>query len=205
MLKWHALPFIWWELPYEEFLQERRGRMAQVIRAGYQKLCGAVGPIHVAPMSVAELLRSGESDSVEFKSSLRINLNTHQQDPRIELSALKTIAGFLNAQGGTLVVGVADDGRVLGIGADAFDSDDRMSLHLVNLVRDRIGPVFLPYVHPHFEDSDGGRVLVIRCEKGPKPAFVKDGQIERFYVRGGNATAELSGNSVMDYVKARFR
>jgi len=80
-----------------------------------------------------------------------------------------------------------------------------MGLHLVNLIRDRIGDIFLPYVHPHFEDEDDQRVFLIRCEKGPKPAFVKDGAVQRFYVRGANATVELSGSSVMDYGKAHFK
>jgi predicted HTH transcriptional regulator len=118
---------------------------------------------------------------------------------------LKTIAGFLNAHGGTLMIGVDDDGKVLGLAADGFPKEDQMGLHLVNLIRDRIGDIFLPYVHPHFEDEDDERVLVIRCEKGPKSAFVKDGSVQRFYVRGANATVELSGSSLMDYVKAHFK
>jgi predicted HTH transcriptional regulator len=147
----------------------------------------------------------GESGSIEFKSTLRTNLHTGEADDRMQLSALKTIAGFLNAHGGTLVVGVADDGKVVGLDADNFPNEDKMSLHLVNLVRDRIGEIALPYVHPHFDEEESERVLVIRCEKGPKPAFVKDGPVHRFYVRGANATAELSGSSVTDYVKARFQ
>jgi hypothetical protein len=71
-------------------------------------------------------------------------------------------------------------------------------------VKDRIGEVFLPYIHPHFQDENGARVLAIRCEKGPKAAFLKDGNLQRFFVRGGNATTELSGASVTDYVKQRF-
>jgi predicted HTH transcriptional regulator len=103
------------------------------------------------------------------------------------------------------MIGVDDDGKVLGLGADGFPSEDKMGLHLVNLIRDRIGDVFLPYVHPHFEDEDDQRVLIIRCEKGPKSAFVKDGSAQRSYVRGANATVELSGSSLMDYVKAHFK
>jgi hypothetical protein len=68
-----------------------------------------------------------------------------------------------------------------------------------------MGEIFLPYVHPHFDDEDGQRLMVVRCEKGPKPAFLKDGSTQRFYVRGANATAELSGNSITDYVKTRFK
>jgi hypothetical protein len=205
MQRWHALPPVWWELPYEEFLKERRVRMGRLVRDGYRKLCGDTPPPKAVVISVSELLASGESGGVEFKSTLRTNLHTHQPDEKIHLSALKTIAGFLNAHGGTLVIGVDDDGNVLGLNADAFPNEDKMGLHLINLIRDRIGEIFLPYVHPHFEDEDGQRVLIIRCEKGPKPAFVKDGSVHRFYVRGANATAELSGNSVTDYVKAHFK
>jgi predicted HTH transcriptional regulator len=68
----------------------------------------------------------------------------------MHLAALKTIAGFLNASGGTLVIGVADDGKVLGLAADGFPNEDKMGLHLVNLLRDRVGEMFLPYVHPHW-------------------------------------------------------
>ena len=88
--------------------------------------------------------------------------------------------------------------------ADGFANEDKMGLHLANLIKDRIGDIFLPYVHPHFEDDGGQRVLVVRCERGPKAAFVKDGNNQRFFVRGGNTTVELTGISVTDYAKQRF-
>ncbi len=200
----HALPHLWWEMPYKEFLVERRLRMAKVVRRAWEQLRGATKGSPAAPPEIADLISGGETGAVEFKSTLRTNLHTGQPDEKMHLSALKTIAGFLNAQGGTLLIGVADDGEVLGIGADKFPNEDKMGLHLVNLIKDRMGDVFLPYVHPHFEDEDGERVLSIKCEKGPKPAFLKDGKEQRFFVRGGNATAELSGLSITDYVKQRF-
>ncbi len=204
MEKWHALPPGWWDLPYETFLRERRIRMAALVREAFERLCGFTGDQSAKPVPVAELLAAGEGEAIEFKSTLRTNLHTGQADEKMHLAALKTIAAFLNARGGTLIIGVADDAKVLGTAIDGFPNEDKMALHLVNLVRDRIGEVFLPYIHPHFEDQDGERILLIRCEPGPKPAFVKDGGIQRFFVRGGNATAELAGVSITDYVKARF-
>jgi hypothetical protein len=200
----HALPPLWWEMNYGEFLVERRLRMAKVVREAWNVLRGSHPPTSAHVPTVAELIAEGENGAVEFKSTLRTNLHTGQMDEKIHLSALKTIAGFLNNRGGTLLIGVADDGVPLGLSADNFPNEDKMGLHLVNLIRDRIGDVFLPYVHPHFQDQDGSRVLAIRCEAGPKPAFVKDGQLQRFFVRGGNATAELAGGSITDYVKQRF-
>lgn len=202
--KLHALPPLWWEMPYEQFLAARRQRMAQVVREAWSALCGDIDSDAPVSLSVAELIAGGETGAVEFKSTLRTNLHTGQVDEKIHLSALKTIAGFLNANGGTLLIGVADNGEVLGLSADGFPNEDKMSLHLVNLIKDRIGDVFLPYVHPHFEEQEDDRVLAIRCERGPKPAFIKDGGQQRFFVRGGNSTAELMGNSITDYVSQRF-
>ncbi|MCJ2137419.1 DUF262 domain-containing protein [Methylobacterium sp. J-026] len=205
LYNWHALPHLWWELPYQEFLVQRRIRMADVIRQAWQMLTvGSPPTTSTVPLAIVDLIAGGETGAVEFKSTFRMNLHTGQVDDKIQVAALKTIAGFLNAKGGTLLIGVADDGEVLGLDADGFQNEDKYGLHLVNLVKDRIGEVFLPYVHPHFQDEGAGRVLAIRCEKGPKAAFLKDGNLQRFFVRGGNATTELSGSSITDYVKQRF-
>src|SRR5262249_1859087 len=95
MQRCHALPPVWWNLPYEEFLRERRVRMGRLVREGYEKLCGEMPLARPAAFSVTELLQTGESSGVEFKSTLRTNLHTGQPDEKIQLSALKTIAGFL--------------------------------------------------------------------------------------------------------------
>jgi hypothetical protein len=205
MYGWHALPHLWWELPYEEFLLKRRVRMARVIQQAWDLLTAGAPPTpEPMPIVIKDLIAGGETDAVEFKSTLRINLHTGQVDERMHLSALKTIAAFLNAKGGTLLVGIADSGEVLGVQTDGFPNEDKMQLHLINLVRDRIGEVFLPYIHPHFEDHNGQVIMAVRCEKGPKAAFVKDGTLQRFFVRGGNATTELTGSSITEYAKQRF-
>ncbi|MCU1327649.1 MAG: hypothetical protein JWN34_3019, partial [Bryobacterales bacterium] len=200
----HALPPVWWEMPYETFLEERGRRMAAVVRAAWNRLRGDLPPKPTS-LTTAELIASGETEGVEFKSTLRTNLHTGQSDEKIQLAALKTLAAFLNAGGGTLLIGVGDDGLAIGLGGDGFVSEDKMSLHLVNLVRDRIGDLFVPYIHPDFLDHNGCRILSVRCERGPKPAFVKDGGTQRFFVRGANATTELIGQSVVDYTAHRFK
>jgi hypothetical protein len=58
----------------------------------------------------------------------------------MEMSCLKTIAGLLNSvAGGTLIVGIMDDGLPVGIGLDGFASEDKMNLHLANLITGHIG------------------------------------------------------------------
>lgn len=205
MYHWHALPENWEQLEYKDFLEKRRELMAQVIAEGYRTL--AARPSEEAgphELDLSRIIVNGESAAVEFKATLRTNLHTGNKDPRMELSVLKTVAGFLNTAGGTLIVGVYDDGTPADIEADGFPNEDKMSLHLVNIVKDRMGPQAMTHMHVHFEDFDSSRVMVIKCGKSPKAVFVKDGNVERFYIRTGPSTTELSASQTQDYIKQRF-
>lgn len=206
MYYWHALPENWEGMQYGEFLRKRRELMAGVIRDAYHKLVGELESVSAkAPMlSVENLIKFGEALTIEFKSTLRTNLHTGQRDPKMELAILRTIAAFLNVKGGTLVIGVADDGSPVGIDADQFANEDKMHLHLVNLVKDRIGTVQMMYTHPRFDDYQGTRVLVVDCLPSKTPVFVQDGAVERFYVRTGAATAELTASQTQEFIKQRF-
>lgn len=207
MYYWHGLPNNWQDLPYEAFLQQRREKMSTVIADGYKKLASgekADPPGPSKPLQVDEIVASGESTDREFKSTLRMNLHTGQTDPRLEMSVLKTIAAFLNAKGGTLVIGVADDGSAVGLGADKFKSEDAMYLHLVNLIKDRIGPHQMMFVHPRFDDFEDERVLVVQCQPSQSPVYVKDGSVEHFYIRTGASTTDLAASLMATYIKQRF-
>lgn len=207
MYEWHALPDGWEQMEYQKFLVERRERIARLIRRAYTMLVdGKASTGTPTKVDLASVIRSGEGVTAEFKSALRMNLHTNQPDVRIEHSCLKTIAGFLNSNGGTLLVGVSDDGEPTGIPAiDQFPNEDKMSLHLVNLLQSRIGSHFMMYIHPRFEDYNGERVMAIECWPAKSPVYLKDGKDERFYVRAGPSTAELPASQVQEYVKLRFK
>lgn len=206
MYFFHALPVGWEAMDYREFLIQRRELISRVIATAFRQLTagGARDLAAEKAISIEEILRQGESASVEFKSALRTNLHTNQRDPRIELSCLRTIAGFLNTNGGTLMIGVSDDGSPVGLEFDQFPNEDKMSLHLVSMVRDRIGPQFMIYLHPRFEDLDSKRVMVVECWKAKSPVFVKDGNLERFYIRTGPSTTELTASQTQEYIQQRF-
>ncbi|MBM3302956.1 MAG: putative DNA binding domain-containing protein, partial [Deltaproteobacteria bacterium] len=165
MYYWHALPDNWENLEYPYFLQQRRELMARVIRDAYLKLAGDVvtDAVKTPPLSVEELVNQGETKTIEFKASLRVNLHTREKDPRMELSVLKTIAAFLNSGGGTLIIGVKDDGEPVGIKNDNFPDEDKMNVHLDNLLKDRIGAHYEMYIERRFDDYQGVRVMVVEC------------------------------------------
>lgn len=203
MYRCHALPENWEQMDYREFLERRRELMARVIHRGYQRL--VQGPVGVdEDAGLTDLILTGESDSVEFKSTLRVNLHTRRRDGRMEDAVLKTLAGFLNTDGGTLVIGVSDDGSPVDIGTDQFSNEDQMNLHLVNLVGSRMGTAVMTMVHTQFDDYHDSRVLRVLCERSSSPVYVRDNNREQFFIRTGPATAELTGGQLVDYVARRF-
>jgi predicted HTH transcriptional regulator len=74
-----------------------------------------------------------------------------------------------------------------------------------NLLKDRIGGQFTLYVHPHFTDFEDKRVLVIDVKPAGSPAFMKDGDSQRFFVRAGASTAELTGLQMQQFIGQRFK
>lgn len=154
--------------------------------------------------SLQEIVARGESETVEFKSTLRANLHTGDPDKKIENAVLKTLAGFLNSEGGTLLIGIADDGLSIGIQSDNFPSEDKMNLHLVNLVKSRMVAHAMTKIHINFENYHGNRIMKVECDPSHTPVYVKEGNEERFYVRMGASTDHLPPSQIPDYIKTRF-
>ncbi|MEL7120983.1 MAG: RNA-binding domain-containing protein [Bacteroidota bacterium] len=155
-------------------------------------------------VSTEEIIRQGESDSVEFKSTLRWNLFTDKKDKRIEHAALKTIAAFLNTQGGILLIGVNDEGEVLGLKTDQFANHDKLLLHLNKLVTDRMGTLFTQYINASVEKVNGTELLRIDCQASTQPAYLKEDKMEYFYIRTGPSTTALALSKVYTYIQERF-
>lgn len=155
-------------------------------------------------ISTKELIDAGENDHVEFKSSLRWDSKKEHKDKLIEYAVLKAMAGFMNTQGGTILVGVNDQKEVLGIGQDRFENSDKVLLHITQLVKDRISPLHLEFLKFEIEPIGDKNVLRIDCEPGTIPAYVKERGDESFYVRTGPATTRMRVSKVYDYIRMRF-
>lgn len=206
MYELHALPKNWEHMEYRDFLEKRRDLMSQIIAKGYSTLMSQKANAEPSNdrFNLTSILNNGESENIEFKSTLRTNLHTAKKDPRMEFSVLKTISGFLNKSGGVLIIGVSDEGNAVGIIADNFENEDKMNLHLINIIKTRMGVHALTCVHCHFEDKDNYRVLVVKCDKSNLPVFLADNGIEHFFIRTGPSTTELSASQTQEYISHRF-
>ena len=154
--------------------------------------------------STKEIIHDGESEFTEFKATLRTNAFTKKTDNNIELASLKTVAAFLNTSGGTLLVGVRDNGEIKGIEIDRFENDDKLLLHFTNLLRDKIGEKSLGFVHFEIVKIENVKVFRVDVSKSNKPVFVNFQGIEYFYVRSGPSTLSLKFSDFYEYNNKHF-
>jgi predicted HTH transcriptional regulator len=162
-------------------------------------------PLTLKSIEAQAIIEEGEGDRTEFKSTLRTNLRTGERDTRMDFEVAKTIAAFINSQGGRLVIGVGDDGKPIGLEVDKFESEDKMNRHLASVIRDKIGSEHIDYIRYRFSDYQGKRVLIVDCDRGRSPVYLKDANQERFFMRTGAATTELAGRRLTEYVTSHFK
>jgi hypothetical protein len=154
---------------------------------------------------ILELIKKGESERLEFKSTFRANLHTNEIDRKIEYSILKTIVAFMNTKGGTLLIGVDDSGEIIGTEKDKFESRDNYALHVTNIIKTKIGKKFFPLVSFRFTEIENKTVLTLECERSKMPVFIKSPiDEEEFYIRVGPSSVQIKGSELVDYIDKNF-
>ena len=137
---------------------------------------------------------------------MRFNLRSKQHDVNvISHAVLKTIAAFLNSEGGYLIIGVGDDGTTIGIEEDQFQNVDKWQLHLSNLVRDKLGTSALSHIDTRIVPNEGKTIAEITCKKSPDEIYLRMSKnaSEEFYIRSGPASTLLQPSEIVKYLRAR--
>jgi len=180
-------------------------------RVAYQQHC-----------PIGELLGAdGENADLEYKSTLRTGADTGEVYKPLETACLKTIAAFANSRGGgTLLIGVADDGSVHGLAGDyaslrrpGKDDRDLFLLHLNQLLVNAFGETAASTVSSQIHTIDGDDICRVHVPPSTFPVDTevvvdKGGQLQKktaFYVRIGNGTREITDPAERQkYVAARW-
>ncbi len=150
---------------------------------------------------ILDLISQGESEQLEFKSTLRWNLKTGKPGKEIELASLKTVAAFMNTAGGTLLVGVNDEGGIVGIDSDQFPNHDKYLRHFGNIFNQHIGLEFAEFVDFAIRTVKGKEILVVHCRKSSKPVFLKHKGEEMFFIRNGPSSRQLTMSQMLKYLR----
>jgi hypothetical protein len=201
---------LWHIEAFEDFLAARRKLISDAINSYMEKLVAEPEP--EPAYTLEDLLAAGESASLEFKSSLRWDVRQQRMNVDLRKMIFKTIAGFMNVEGGTLVIGVADDGSIVGIEHDldhkprAMTAADRdkFGQHFQNALLEYLGAEFNPYIHLSLEEQKGHTVAIIKVDPSPKPVYLKDKSQTEFYIRAGNTTKVLDVEAAHSHIRMHW-
>lgn len=150
---------------------------------------------------ILALIQSGESAKLEFKSTIRMNLKSGKTGKEIEQAWLKNVVAFLNTDGGSLLLGVTDDGTICGLEADKFKSRDNCMLHITNLIKQHIGLEFNNYMDIECISFADKEIVAIHVKKSIEPAFLHmNKEDEEFYIRSGPSCTKLSISKALKYI-----
>ena len=207
---WHALPIGWEQLEYDAFLDKRRPLIAKVVRDAFERLWADGSTSAPSAGGVSALIEDGESNVLEFKQSARWSHGTELKG-KSEQVIVKTIAGFMNSEGGTLLIGVSDDGTVTGLQPDyqtlSKSNRDGYELFLTQLIADKITGPSPALCKMSFHEIEGKDVCRVDVAASAKPVFacpVNSKQATDFWVRQGNQTSQFHGTDLTDYQEAHW-
>lgn len=188
---------------YETFLTER----AKLI---YRELKSRIDLSHKEPANeeVQELILGGESDAVEFKSTLRYDLRTKSINKKLEYVIAKTIAAFLNSEGGNLFIGIDDNQNALGLAEDiellTNKSLDGFELHLIEIIKKYIGGGHSSHIKITFPIYDGIQICRVKVSRSGKPVFTEFEGKEDFFIRSGCSSQPLRREEQSTYEKEHW-
>ena len=162
--------------------------------------------------SIAEiktLIQSGESNEVEFKSSVRWDYRQNILNKKLEHEIAKTICSFGNTNGGRLLIGVDDKGAVLGLEKDyktlgKKGNKDGFILQITNLIKNYLGKEYLDITHAEIFEIGQEDICLITVKKGKKPVYVKNQDRIEFYIRALASSEALNTKEAVDYITASW-
>ncbi len=151
---------------------------------------------------VHSLLKKREGKTIEFKSSMRWDYKTKQANKDLEYEIAKSIAAFGNTNGGNLLIGVTDNGDIVGIENDyktlgKKSTADGFKLQLGNIIKTYLGLEINTLVDAIILQHSGHDICLVKIDKSPKPIYVNEDQ---FIIRTVAASEKLSLKKSLEYI-----
>jgi type I restriction enzyme R subunit len=159
--------------------------------------------------TVAEIIENDENFAVEFKSTARWDLRENRPNKAIEDAVVKTVAGFLNTDGGTLLIGVGPDRQVVGLDHDyprvQPPNGDGFVNWLTTHLTNAIGHAAVMRTRARITVHDGHEICRLDVGRSPKPVWAKTSKGDRvFFVRMNNSTRAMPDLELGAYLHERW-
>jgi len=154
------------------------------------------------------LIAHGEGETIEFKATFKWDVRESRANRLVEEAALKTLAGFMNSDGGTLILGVSDKGEITGLADDYAilkrKDRDGFAQEVMNAISQKLGADACRYVHLVFHTAGEKEVCRIITSPSRRPVYLKEGNELKFYLRTGASTRALNIQEAVDFIAARW-
>ncbi len=195
-----------WDIKqFEAFLAVRRQLLADAINTYMDSLLTKPDQ---RGLTINDFIARGEGPTLEFKTSIRWDVRQQLVNKDLEKVVAKTVAGFMNQHGGTLVAGVSDDGEIVGLEADMATlkkpTADGLSLHLTEIFNKYLGEVAAAAISISFAYADERSIAVISAESATKPVFLEDANGSEFFVRSNASTRLMDVKEATEFIAARW-
>ncbi len=156
------------------------------------------------------IIKQGEGAYLEFKSTMRWDIVESRVNKTLESVILKTLAGFMNSSiGGTLLIGVADNGEILGLEKDyqtlKKPDQDGFDQRVMTAISTNLGADLCSFVHVLFHVIDNKEVCRLIVSPANRPVFLTQSNTPKFYVRTGGGTRDLNVQEALSYVAGRWK
>ena len=132
------------------------------------------------------MMKFQETETVELKAKVIDDIK-------------KEIIAFANCNGGTIYIGIADDGTILGI-----ENADDCALQISNMVRDAIKPDITMFINYETLICDKKPIVAIKIQRGAnRPYYLakKGLRPEGVYVRQGYSSVPATDTAIRQMIK----
>lgn len=191
-------------LPFELATEDALARMLGGIETS---------SLDVIDVSPELLVKLDESATLEFKSTLRVCIKSRKTEKYVEQAILKSVAALANSSGGKLVIGVNDEGQVLGLDLDysSLSRQDRdgfeqsLSTMMLNAFGEAFAANNLAFL---FHAVEGRDVCVVQVKRSTVLQFVEyvspsGSKSQKLYARIGNSSREIPPEKIQEFAATR--
>ena len=163
---------------------------------------------HELQKSISQMIGEGEGQYVEFKSSFSWDYRRQSVNRDLNKAVMKNIVAYMNTTGGVVLMGVDDEGEILGLekefqtlhksNVDGFENTFNMTFNKM------VGVEYSNYTKVEFAEIDGKTVCRVVVLPAPEPVFLKHKNTEEFYIRAGNSSQPLTISRAVKYIQTHF-
>ena len=196
---------LWRVERYNDFLVARRKMISDSINSFLENLKGL--EVEEA-INYEKIIKGGENDYVEFKSSLRWDYEQGNVNKLMEHIIAKTISAFMNSEGGKLFIGVSDTGETLGIEKDCVTlknkNKDGFLLQLTQVINQYLGKEFNQYASIKIIQIKDKEICIVDVANSAMPVFLKNNDKEEFYIRASASSQPMSIREANEYIRTHW-